>query len=372
MSVTDIKRLHVALSVISMAVLMCWLIWPEKERLLYLEKTARLTFTYVNRIVDVSEVKSPPKRILYWGYYFNIQWRDSGYWPFRNISCYEGVECLFTDDEQDYVSSDAVIFHSRTKPKALPSASIRPPEQVWVFMTLEAPPYVGAFYSEKSIINWTMTYLRTSDIHPYYGKILPGRFNGGFNSSRNYLEGKNQSVVAVISNCISKRLEFVNELSRFIDVDMFGKCGKQELCQDCWEKLQHYKFYLSFENSICFDYVTEKFYENGLMSGLVPVVLGGANYSDPSVAPPGSYINVRDFASIKELAEFLKRVGSDPQLYSQYFQWYSHYEVADMSRATCELCARLYQSKTTKVYEDVLQWYKTEGHCEEYPDVPQT
>ena len=267
------------------------------------------------------------------------------------------------------MSSDAVIFHSRTKPKALPLASIRPPRQVWVFFTFESPPNVGAFYREKSIINWTLTYLRKSDVPFYYGKILPGRFNGGFNSSRNYLEGKTRSVVAVISNCVTKRLEFVNELSRFIDVDMLGKCAKQPLCRNCWRKLQHYKFYLSFENSICFDYVTEKFYRNGLKSGLVPVVLGGANYSDPSIAPPGSYINVRDFASMKELAEFLKRVASDAQLYSQYFQWHSYYDLADLNRGMCELCARLYQNRTTKVYEDVLQWYRTEGHCEEYPNV---
>lgn len=55
-----------------------------------------------------------------------------------------------------------------------------------------------------------------------------------------------------------------------------------------------YKFYLSFENSICRDYVTEKFY-NALLFKTVPIVYGGANYS--AVAPKGSYINVRDFPS---------------------------------------------------------------------------
>jgi alpha-1,3-fucosyltransferase len=38
-----------------------------------------------------------------------------------------------------------------------------------------------------------------------------------------------------------------------------------------------YKFYLSFENSLCSDYVTEKFWKI-LNFNIVPIVLGGANY----------------------------------------------------------------------------------------------
>ena len=53
---------------------------------------------------------------------------------------------------------------------------------------------------------------------------------------------------------------------------------------------------LTFENSLCIDYVTEKYWRNSLERGLVPVVYGASRYS----------LHVADFGSIKALADYLK------------------------------------------------------------------
>ena len=58
---------------------------------------------------------------------------------------------------------------------------------------------------------------------------------------------------------------------------------------------RQYKFYLSFENSLCPDYVTEKLY-NPLLYSTVPVVYNGADY-ESMMAPRHSYIDVRNFTS---------------------------------------------------------------------------
>ena len=65
------------------------------------------------------------------------------------------------------------------------------------------------------------------------------------------------------------RLQYAQELSRYIGVDIYGACGPLKCSRmkeaSCFKILERkYKFYLAFENSNCQDYITEKFFVNGL------------------------------------------------------------------------------------------------------------
>lgn len=52
---------------------------------------------------------------------------------------------------------------------------------------------------------------------------------------------------------------------------------------------------MAFENSLCVDYITEKFFKV-LNYNVIPVVLNGVNMS--AIAPPNSYIDLKDFENI--------------------------------------------------------------------------
>ena len=65
------------------------------------------------------------------------------------------------------------------------------------------------------------------------------------------------------------------------------------------------------------DYVTEKFFIP-MSYDILPVVLGGANYSQ--IAPPKSYIDTKDFSSPEELAGHLKYLVENQVAYQEYFE----------------------------------------------------
>jgi hypothetical protein len=85
----------------------------------------------------------------------------------------------------------------------------------------------------------------------------------------------------------------------------------------------HYKFYLSFENSNCRHYITEKLFVNALMCNTLPIVMGAhpADYSRS--APRHSYLHVDWFGSPKALANYLHYLDRNQSAYNEYFSWHA-------------------------------------------------
>ena len=142
-------------------------------------------------------------------------------------------------------------------------------------------------------------------------------------------------------------------------MDIYGQCSGVE----CPRKLQEscfashgfqYYFYLAFENSNCQDYITEKLWRI-LDSNIVPVVMGGGNYTRD--APQNSLINVADFDTVQDLANYLIFLTENPEEYLKYFTWKKHYDFY-FTDPYCTLCEKLHNiEEPPKMYPDMTQWF---------------
>jgi alpha-1,3-fucosyltransferase len=165
----------------------------------------------------------------------------------------------------------------------------------------------------------------------------------------------------------SQREIYVEKLVEFIPVDIYGECGSLKCLPEndfrCERRvLGDYKFFLAAEDFLCPDYVTENFYL-ALMNGIVPVVYGGADYTQ--YAPPNSYVNVADFATPKELAEYLLLLDNNEALYSKFFEWKRDYEVIPQTAdGWCDLCEKLNDpAQERKSYGNLTKWWHEDVPC---------
>jgi hypothetical protein len=153
--------------------------------------------------------------------------------------------------------------------------------------------------------------------------------------------------VAWISQTCERHNGFLQRLMNLIKVDSMGGCHRNRDEKDhpgvkvtdhdsiWWGKdtpvptqgsgvrkmlmAAHYKFYISLENTVIDDYVTEKFYEGFLTDSLM-VYLGAPNARRYAPAPH-SFIHALDFDGPESLAAHMLELAADPARYHAYFAW---------------------------------------------------
>ncbi|CAI2735501.1 unnamed protein product [Schistosoma spindalis] len=148
-------------------------------------------------------------------------------------------------------------------------------------------------------------------------------------------------------------------------VDIYGGCGTmtcpREVDAQCFSLLRkHYKFYLSFENSLCPDYITEKIHRNALINNVIPVVMGASYEEYKRVTPPHSFIHVDQFESPEKLANYLKYLDRNDTAYNEYFAWHEHGTIDAWSPLPqCAICLLAHTAHKLKTYTfpNVSKWW---------------
>ncbi|XP_041370588.1 alpha-(1,3)-fucosyltransferase C-like [Gigantopelta aegis] len=298
------------------------------------------------------------KIILRWTKFFNDQtWATKG-----DLRGCRVNKCILTDDKRNLESADAVLFHVDAMFNSLMEITWprrRSPDQVWVLQNMEAPPQIPLDMERLGgLFNWTAWYRFDSDIPVAYG----GYKKWSDNSSHDFASERPKLAAWLSSNCYDyvRRMLIIREVKKHLPLETYGQCGDNQ-CQAsvCSDKLSRYKFYFAIENSICQDYVTEKFWE-ALRRKQVPVVMGGARYKE--LAPPHSYVDITDFKDIKILTNFLINLSKDDKEYNKYLEWTKLYKIYGWEETWrmfwCDLCEALHdKSRPAQVYEDLNGWF---------------
>lgn len=109
---------------------------------------------------------------------------------------------------------------------------------------------------------------------------------------------------------------------------------------------------------------------------MLPVVFGGANYT--RFAPPNSYINARDYASIRELTEYLLYLDQNPEEHIQYFIWHERYKIRPNEYELQDICEYLKNADIVQIKANTLKTTNTktvswlnENMCRPY-ELPET
>jgi hypothetical protein len=365
------------------------------------------------------------------GRFHFVNWKlehDLGEVPFEKCAekrCFAFRSIL----QSPSAKADGIMVHgpnlwympSRTRYK-------RDPKQLWLYYTLESQgrTHCSSHYESTELDDWfniTATFKSDSDLVADYKEFRNlndiesnDKYIGQFKllndpiGSINDLSHKNEQVTVgwYVSHCgtQSRREEYVKEMQKHIKVDIYGNCGTKidpcnnlkdsKLKEECfYQVINSYKFYLSFENALCQDYVSEKywqFYDSNKLFKIntLPIVRGAqsAYYRDRS--PPHSFIDAQQFKSAKDLSLYLNYLNRNKTAYMEYFKWKIDYYNQLMSRLNnnnitivqddwnmsteyhlrepfCKLCALLHDetylnSKKNKIWK-LSEWFAKKTNC---------
>ena len=339
-------------------------------------RLATINNVAIRKARDLQTIPPKNRLILFYTPFFTGHWLDyprlgplrppifDGTFSFQEC---EVPWCEATYDKNRISEASAVGFHARDIPTSFVFPLKRSAQQIWFYYVMENPLNVAMNYSTlNNQFNWTMSYRRNSEIHIPYGGYRLKR--NPLISNKSYAKDKTRFAVWMASNCVSgERNDYVTSLMSHIPVTIYGKCGV-DVCPlprrslECKKLLRQHKFYLSFENGNCIDYITEKYWENAIGNDIVPVVMGAADYK--ALAIPGSYINVMDYSTPEQLAEYLKYLDRNHTAYNEYFRWKEKYEQI-APRTACTLCKQIHNSSLrskSRIY-GALEKFWDKHHC---------
>ncbi|KAI6186309.1 Alpha-(1,3)-fucosyltransferase C [Aphelenchoides besseyi] len=323
------------------------------------------------RFKESSDSKLPI--VLFWTPYFG---NEMSYLFLQHPEC--PFKCLFTTNQSFADSADVRVLHPPDFRDLFPPHN---PTALNAHLIFESPantPHNKMFIADY--FNITISYHSQATIYYPYNEFveIDGTETADQLWTQEQIEKavmfKTKKVLVSISNChivTSGRNAYVEALAKHIKITKVGSCYLQHVDDQTLHKLiaEHY-FLLAFENSVCPEYTTEKYWR--LKDLVVPVILSRGVTNSNNVLN-GTFIAASDFESPRKLADYLNSLIDDKSKYMKYFEWTKKYRKTmngdDVpatlnSNTGCHLC-RLATLKPTLPPVNIPEYWNQEkciGH----------
>jgi hypothetical protein len=323
--------------------------------------------------------------------------------------------CKYTCDKSAGVldKASALIFHQRDlehelvsqfksntddwlrNTKQFPFRSVqeklkRNPNAVWILWNDEATPINKSFNKLSPFFNWTLSFRTNSEVYEgSYGffenrnPVKPEQLRLAKTAVyENEFKKRKNSILWFVNNCLKSRLQVAFDISKFYPVTVYtscvlddteqalypnlrlvrDKCDKDSSCEKT--QFSQHKYYLAFENTNCSDYVTEKIWK-ALGGGMIPIVYQPSRESYGRLGiPDKSFVHMEDFGfSAKSLADYLRRVDGNFDLFYEYVKWSRVYlRVRFQNEHTephrmCQMCRKLNEYATRVEYKNLASFF---------------
>ncbi|KAF1740499.1 hypothetical protein MXB_1204, partial [Myxobolus squamalis] len=184
-------------------------------------------------------------------------------------------------------------------------------KRIMIVFSMEPPSSIRIDFEYKRskdyFNHWVYSYYTAGFLYGPYGDYTElNESQYSFDTMIQQFETRNSAALSIISNCqntFSRRLDYINLLKKYFNVDLFGRCSGYFISQiDRHEKLSKYKFFIAAENSHCLDYITEKYWK-ALYYGAIPILIGYPQNLTALI--PNTFINAFDFSNPKDLGNYL-------------------------------------------------------------------
>jgi hypothetical protein len=312
-----------------------------------------------------------------------LDWIAEGTKEFKNCPQLDDDQmCTFklSRDPNEIDTADAVLYRAfHLTPNEFYNPPTKQPHQEWIFYETEPPYRTWDKYRYHNVSIWDkmnmwITYSPEADItYGMYSAKCTERDGAAVPEGEDFSANKKDAALAIISNCLSSgRVSYIDELRKYFPVELSGSCGNKTECggyhsqPDCEEKLMgKYKFYLSFENSFCKHYYTEKAIKT-MSAETIPVVLGYENYT--KIIGAGTHVNARDFKSPKDLAKHLHHLSKNKTAYNAIIARKKQMNCGKYGRnhedMLCDMCKKLHDDQgNMKTLPDMRKLWGVKENC---------